>query len=167
MFEINLYKVLSYLLLPVAALFGILGVIYFFMAFVMPPIFFLVFVFANITIYYVYAFIFLQKVVIGKQTVAAKTKSILRFTGIASLIFFTMSIVSAATAFLQQSMDVQVIEALENLKKLNSQQLPYSTTQLMYFFKSVIIAFGIVSALFAIHILQSLNLSAKFKSSFA
>jgi hypothetical protein len=166
MLEINIYKVLTYILIPIAALFGLLSIIYFFMAFLMPAIFFIVFVFANITIYYIYAFIFLQKVIVAQKTISLKVKKVLRFTAIASLIFFTMSIVSAVSTATQSSIDFQVLQALENFKKINNQQLPLNNNQLLQIFKNAVIGFGIVSALFAVHILQSLNLSAKFKNSF-
>ena len=95
--QLTLYKILNFILLPFAALFGFLSVIMFFIALANPALLLLVFIIIGFTVYTIACSIFLFKGINNNQPCKPKLKDWIKVNGYVSVAMGVMMLMNTIT----------------------------------------------------------------------
>ncbi len=149
------YRILSFILLPVAAFIGIITIFMLIVALANPPILLVVFLFASVAIYVIASFIFLQKGIDQKQLCKHSLKDWIKVNAIVSTIFCLL--------FLLQSVallsDTKLLnEALQQAITQQQTMMVMPEATYLKILKGVLYFFLIFSSLLLVHIVLTFRI---------
>ena len=163
--NLKLYKVLTYILIPIALLFGFLDLIMLMISLANPSGLFGVFIIACFVIYTFASFNFLNQGVQGNLQMKKSIKDFLKVNAFVS-IFFSVILISQSAYILINNLD----ESIKTMSDMASQQPGYSEEAFNKLAKSVLngtCIFLIITGLICFfHILMTLRLVKKHEGLF-
>jgi hypothetical protein len=161
-----IYKIFSFLLIPVSLLFGLMGIIIFFMAISTNPAFLLMaFALICYTIYCITSLQFLIKVVMQKNTVRSSLKDWIKVNAYGTAFISVMFILSAFQSFSTNDIVLrqQLHQMLEAQPQLSAQ---ISIDALFAMFKGVSTFLLIVGIISLSHMFIEFKLMKHYANSF-
>ncbi len=163
MSTVNIYKILSFILLPIGALLGLICLIGLLVAIGNPSILLPLSLLICTVIYIISSFIFLQNGLIGGRKCSTSLKDWIKVNAYVSLFFASMSVVQFITlifhpTLLQQFID-QSMAMQKSLPPDAAALMPKLLKGVMYFF----LTFGVI---LMAHIALSLNFLKQYTSMF-
>ncbi|MBX9732972.1 MAG: hypothetical protein K2X37_02840 [Chitinophagaceae bacterium] len=161
-----IYKIFSFLLIPVSLLFGLMGIIIFFMAISTNPAFLLMaFALICYTIYCITSLQFLIKVVMQKNTVRSSLKDWIKVNAYGTAFISVMFIVSAFQSFSTSDITLrqQLSSMLEAQPELGKQ---ISIDILFNMFKGVSAFLLVIGLISLSHVFMSFKLIRQFSARF-
>ncbi len=161
--EIIVYKILSFLLLPVAAFFGLVCLLALVTALGNPSMLISVFLFACMVIYIIASFIFLTKGIDSNKRCKPVLRDLIRINAVITFIFFLL----AAISFISVKANPALLA--EGMKQwTNSTTLPpgVTTSDLQTAMASLLNFFIVLSVVLLIHILITFHLLRKYRLAF-
>ena len=155
--NITLYTILSYILFPFAALFGLISIVTIFLAFVNPGVLLPVFMMSAVVIYTICSFIFLQKGIKHAKPCKAGLKDWIKVNAYVAIGFSSVVFVQSVGILSHPS---QLKELLEQTMEMQKTTLPpqVSFVMLINIMKGTFLIMSIFSAILAIHIFISFRL---------
>ena len=150
MSTVNIYKILSFVLLPIGALLGLICLMGLLIAFGNPSILLPLSLLICTVIYIISSFIFLQKGLMKGTKCVHSLKDWIKVNAYVSLFFASMSVVQFFTLVFQPALLQQFIDQQKNIPPDAAALMPRILKTVMYFF----LAFGIF---LMAHISLSLN----------
>jgi hypothetical protein len=161
-----LYKILSFLMIPIALLFGLMGVIIFFMAISTNPAFLLMaFALICYVIYCITCLQFLVKVLIQETMVKASLRDWIKVNAYGTAFIAAIFMISAVQSFNTSDITLrqQLSQMLETQPQLGAQ---ISVDVLYTMFKSVSTFLFVVGAMSITHVIISFKLMKKYADKF-
>ncbi|MBR2647335.1 MAG: hypothetical protein IKD55_00700 [Sediminibacterium sp.] len=161
-----IYRIFSFLMIPVALIFGLMGIIIFFMAISTNPAFLLMaFVLICYTIYCFTSLQFLIKVIIRQNTVSSSLKDWIKVNAYGAAFISVMFILSALQSFSTSDITLrqQLSTMLEAQPQLGKQ---ISVDVLFRMFKGVSAFLLIVGSISLAHVFISFKLMRQYASKF-
>ena len=161
--ELIIYKILSFLLLPVAAFFGLVCLLALLSALGNPSMLISVFLFACMVIYIIASFIFLTKAIDSNKHCKPVLRDLIRINGTITFVFFLL----AAISFFSVKANPALLE--EGMKQWTaSTTLPQGVTvsDLQKAMASLLNFFIVLSIVLLIHIVITFRLLRKYRLAF-
>jgi len=103
------YRIISFILLPIAAFFGMMVFLLLFIAMANPALLLPLFVFAGVVVYIITSFIFLQKGIDQKKVCKHSLKDLIKVNAIVSIIFGVMALVQSVGILMSPGMQKEVV----------------------------------------------------------
>ncbi len=163
--KITTYKILTFILLPFAAHFGIsiLGILP--MAIANPGLLFVVFMMACFPVYVVCSMIFLVKGIMNNQTLKLSLKDWIRVNGYGTLIYSILVFIGTAIfMFAKNNFLMPLINQILSSAPFN--QSGYTAEGLLKTIKITAGVFGLLSVIIFIHLYLSFFLLKKYQQLF-
>ncbi len=157
------YRILTYVLLPVAAFIGIITIFMLMIALANPSILLVVFLFASVTIYVITSFIFLQKAIDQKQLCKHALKDWIKVNAFVSIVFCMLFLIQSVTLL----SDAKLLnEALQQAiaQQQNMMVLPQASYLKMV--KGILYLFLIFSSLLLVHIVVTFRFIKAYSQMF-
>jgi uncharacterized membrane protein YuzA (DUF378 family) len=161
---ITLYKILSYILLPIAALLGLFTFIFLFAALSSPAALLPVFTMAATVIYVFTSFSFLQKSIIQQRQVKAKLRDWIKVNAYVAMFVAISSLMQGVTFLANPAIMKEALEQANSMMKQMNQPVTYDLMDMMKGIIYFIIGFA---AVLLTHIVISFQLLKKYKDYFA
>ncbi len=162
---INLYKILTYILLPFAAIFGILTVFTFFIAIANPAMFLGVFMLAAVTIYVFCCLRFVRQGLSLHRPLTSKLKDWIKVNAYVASPFAIMNMLQSVTIIGKPSMLQEIVKQMTEM-----QQRAGFPTQPAGAYDAMLMGLLYVMLLFSIalfvHIILTFSLLKKYKDLF-
>ena len=161
--EIIIYKIVSFILLPVAAMMGIICLLSLLTALANPTMLISVFLNACMVIYIIASFIFLTKGIDGNKRCKPVLRDWIRINGIITFVFYLLATVVFIAVKFNPSLLSQGIQQMEV-----QGTLPPGITvpELTTYMNTFINIFLVLSILLLVHILITFRLLQRFKHVF-
>lgn len=161
----TLYKILSYILLPIAALLGFLGLIALIIAISQPALLLGVFMLVCVAIYTYTSFYFLQNGIIAQRKCKPSLKDWIKVNAYVAIAFGVLSVAQSISLLTNPVAIQQVIEQSAEMQTQMSgtsveSDLLLKTTQWL------LIVMGVIGLILIVHILLTFKYLKKFNSSF-
>ena len=160
---LKIYRVVSFLLLPFAALFGLIALFGLLVALANPPMLLPVFMLAGVVIYIICAFIFLQKAIENRQHCNPKLKDWVKVNAYVAIVF---SLLSLTQGFLVFSKPDLLKEALEQGVKMQPAGSPVTLAVMTKLMRGITIVMMVFSAMLLFHTNASFKLLRQYKAAF-
>ena len=157
------YKITSYILLPVAALFGLFTLMLLFVALANPPMLLPLFVVACVVIYIITSFKFLNKGIIRNQECKPGLKDWIKVNAYVSIVFATLMLIQTIAAVQQPELMSKALDETLAMQPSNQQ---LSKEMLMKMITGIMYIFSVVSVLLLIHIFSTLRLLKQYRHLF-
>lgn len=161
---ITLYKILSYILLPIAALLGLFTFMFLFVALGSPAALLPVFTMAATVIYVFTSFSFLQKAIVQQQAVKARLRDWIRVNAFVAMFVAISSLMQGVTLLANPAIMKEALEQANGMMKQMNQPVTYDLMAMMRGILYFIIAFA---AVLLTHIMISFQLIKKYREYFA
>lgn len=161
--ELIVYKILSFVLLPVAAFFGLICLLALVTALANPSMLISVFLFACMVIYIIASFIFLTRGIDSNKHCKPVLRDFIRINGVITFVFFLM----AAVSFISVKANPALLE--EGMKQWTaSTTLPQGITaaDLKAAMAGLLNFFIVLSVVLLVHILITFHLLRKYRLAF-
>ena len=158
-----LYKIISYIFLPIAALLGLMTLIMFFIALANPVALLPVFMFACVVIYIFCSFVFLQKGMIGGRICKASLREWIKANAYVAICFAVLFLIQSLSA-LSNPNAIQVL-----MQEVSTMQQNFPTASTDFFvgiFKGTLYFMLVFSSLLIVHILHTFKLLRIYNSMF-
>jgi|SRR4051812_45399718 hypothetical protein len=154
-----IYRLLTFILLPIAAILGFLDISLLLLALANPAALFPVFAIACIVIYIFTSFSFLVKGVLGGKECKHSLRDWIRVNAFVSIAFSALGIIEYITLVKNKTIAGEVIQ-----QAVNQQTIPQGMTagQLEQLLLKFLFIFFIFSIVLIFHILMSLRLLKQF-----
>lgn len=157
------YKVISYIFLPIAALFGLMTIVMLLIVLANPVTLLPVFMFACVVIYIFSSFIFLQKGMIGGRMCKASLREWIKVNAYVSIGFAVLSLTQSISGLFNSA----TIQAFMQDASTMQKKIPtLSTNFFINIFKGVLYFMLVFSTLLIVHILHTFKLLKVFSSMF-
>ncbi len=156
------YKITSYILLPVAALFGLFTLMLLLVAFANPPMLLPLFVVACVVIYVITSFKFLNRGIIKNNECKPGLKDWIKVNGYVAIVFATLMLIQTIAAIQQPDLMSKALDetmAMQPNQQISKGMLMKMVTGIMYFF-------GVISVLLLIHIFSTFRLLKQYNHLF-
>ncbi len=156
------YKIISYILLPVAALFGLFTLMLLFVAIANPPMLLPLFVVACVVIYVITSFKFLNRGIIRNNECKPGLKDWIKVNGYVAIVFATLMLIQTIAAVQQPDLMSKALDetmAMQPNQQISKGMLMKMVTGIMYFF-------GVISVLLLIHIFSTFRLLKQYNHLF-
>lgn len=164
--ELTIFKTLTYILIPVAVLFGLMDLFMFFMALANPAVLLIVFAIACFVIYIFTSLRFLLEGIIQEQPCKKSLKDWIKVNAYATLFIFIMFFMNSSATFF-----IDDITLRQTLSEMMEQQPELSGKISMDFFVKIFhIVSGImfvISGLVLIHVLINFKLLKRYQDRFS
>lgn len=161
----TLYKILTYILLPFAAIFSLLTVVTFFIAIANPPMFLGVFMLAAVTLYVFCSVRFMRLGMIRQRALKPKLKDWIKVNAYVALPFAVMNFMQSVTIIGKPLLLQEVVKQMTEM-----QQNAGFPTQPAGSYDTMLIGLLYVMLIFSlvllVHILMSFSLLKKYSSLF-
>ena len=157
--ELIVYKILSFLLLPVAAFFGLICLLGLLTAIDNPSMLVSVFLFACMVIYIIVSFIFLTKGIDSNKRCKPVLRDWIRINGIISFIFFLLVAISFIAIKAQPSL---LNEGMRQWTSTASLPPGITTADLQMAMASLVNFFVVLSIVLLIHVLITFHLMRRY-----
>ena len=161
----TLYKILTYLLLPFAAIFSLLTVVTFFIAIANPPMFLGVFMLAAVTLYVFCSVRFMRQGMVMQRALKPKLKDWIKVNAYVALPFAIMNFMQSVTIIgkplLLQEVIKQMTEMQQNAGFTTQPAGTYDTMLMGLLYVMLIFSLALI-----VHILWTFNLLKKYKDLF-
>lgn len=161
--QITLYRILSFILLPIAAVLGLLTVIMLFVALANPPLLLAVFLFASVVIYIITSFIFLQKGIEQKRLCNHSLKEWIKVNAIVSVVFCMLFLMQSVALLSDASL---LAEALKQAMAQQKDLMVLPSATYMKIMKGILYFFLIFSGLLLVHIIFTFKVLKAYGSMF-
>ena len=150
--KLTIYRIFSFLLLPIAILFTMTVLLFLRAAFANPAMLFPIFLIACIVIYSFTSLNFLIKGIDGKRTLAKSSKDWIKVNAIVSIVF-ALLMITQCIVFL---MHPEMIQDLVNQTKLNAgSDFKLSETDFENYFRITSYFFLAYASVLCIHVIMS------------
>jgi uncharacterized membrane protein YuzA (DUF378 family) len=160
---ITLYKILSYILLPIAALLGLFSLMFLMAALSSPAALLPVFTMVATVIYVFTSFSFLQKAIVQQQAVKARLRDWIRVNAFVALFVAISSLMQGVTLLANPAMMKEALEQANSMMKQMNQPVTYDLMAMMRGVLYFIIGFA---AVLLTHIFISFQFLKKYKEYF-
>ncbi len=150
----SLYKILSFLLLPIGLLFGMITLMGIFMAFSNTAMLLTVFMAAATTLYIFLGFIFSQKGIMQKQPLSKRFKDWLKANSFVALVFAGLGLLQTTTLLLKPEMKASLMEQFASMP----QTAAITEAQVESVMQTVIILMGLVFTMLLAHVILTFRL---------
>jgi len=157
------YKIISYILLPVAALFGVFTLLLLFVALANPPMLLPLFVVACVVIYIITSFKFLNKGIMQNKECKPGLRDWIKVNAYVSIVFATLMLIQ--TIAVVQNPEL-MSKALDDTLAMQPANQPFSKNMLMKMVTGIMYFFGVVSLLLLIHIFTTFRLLKQYNHLF-
>lgn len=157
--EVIVYKILSFLLLPVAVFFGLICLLGLVTALENPSMLVSVFLFACMVIYIITAFIFLTKGIDSNRRCKPVLRDWIRINGIITFIFFVLAAISFITIKAKPSFLYEGMKQWTNTATLPS---GVTATDLQTAMSSLINFFIVLSIVLIVHVSITFHLMRRY-----
>jgi len=161
---IPLYKILSYILLPIAALLGLFTLIFLFIALGSPAALLPVFTMAATVIYVFTSFSFLQKAIVKQMPVKARLRDWIRVNAFVAMFVAISSLMQGVTFLASPAIMKEALEQANTMMKQMNQPVTYDLMRMM---KGIIYFTIAFAAILLTHIVISFQLLKKYREYFA
>jgi len=162
---ITVYRILSYILLPIAILVGLFDLMFLMFALANPPMIIPAFLIACVVIYVICSFTFLIKGIDGRQRCKPSLKDWIRVNAFVCFIVIAFSIMSGVGMLSNPQLMQQSIDNAMAMQK-STEGLP-SHAQMMVFMKSFLYGLLVFAFILLLHILISFRLLQAYRTVFA
>ena len=160
---ITLYKVLTYLLLPVGAMLGIMGLLGLLMGLANPVALLPVFLVIATVLYIFSSFRFLTLVVDGRNQASSRLKDWVRVNALVAIVFAMSTLLQSISLSNNPALLNDVLEQTANMRQM-PMQLPKET--MMKAMKGTLYIMLTISVVLLVHIMMSLRLLQQYKEAF-
>ncbi|HSC54925.1 MAG TPA: hypothetical protein VLC98_14930 [Phnomibacter sp.] len=161
---LTLYKILSFILLPIAAILAAFTAIGLLMALANPAALLPLFMMACSVIYVFTSFSFLQKAIMGNRPVKAKLRDWIRVNAFVAIFVAVLNLTNGIILFTNTAMLKEAGEqAMATIKQMNT-PFPYDIIKTMKAVLLFMIAFG---AVMVTHILFTFRFIKKYRDYFS
>ena len=147
-----LYRIFSYILIVIAAFFGIASLFALLMALVNPALLLSVFVIIAVVIYSIASFVFLQKGISSNQPLQPRLKDWIKVNAYVAIVFVAMNIFQSVAVISNPSVLQEVMKQASGMQAFAS---PLSETLVLKIIKATIWFMLIYSVILGLHILQT------------
>ena len=166
MSPITIFKILTYLLIPVAILFGLMDIIMLFMALANPAILLIVFALACFVMYTFTSLRFLLEGIVNNQHCKSSLKDWIKVNAYVTLFLFIMFFMNSAATFF-----IDDITLRQTLSEMMDQQPELAgKISLDFFIKIFHVVSGImfvISSLIIIHVLMNFKFLKRYQDLFS
>jgi hypothetical protein len=158
--ELSIYRILSYILLPFAALFGLFALVMLLFAFANPAALLPVFLIVATVIYIIASFIFLIKGIGNAKTCKKKLKDLIKVNAYVAIVFAVMCLIQSIGLLSHPALLSKLIEdSMKSQKQMAANITPELMLQVM---KGLLYFFLFFSALLVTHLIITFQLLKKF-----
>jgi hypothetical protein len=161
---LTLYKIMSYILLPIAALLGLFTFMFLFVALGSPAALLPVFTMAATVIYVFTSFSFLQKAIVQQRPVKAKLRDWIRVNAFVAMFVAISSLMQGVTLLASPAV---MKEALDQANVMMKQMNQPVTPDLMQMMKGILIFIIAFASILLTHIVISFQLLKKYREYFS
>ena len=144
---LTVYRILSYLLLPVAALLGLATLAGLFIALGNVSALLSVFACGATTIYIIASFMFLQRVVEGRQTVKRSLRDWVRANAFVAVFFSVLLVLQSVIVLAKPELMRDAVQQMAQM-----QQLPMPPETIMKTMKGTVLAMQAIGIVLLVHI---------------
>lgn len=149
--ELTIFRILTFILLPISAFFGCMGLMLFFIALSNPTQLFPLFLIAAFVVYIFSSLRFLTRHIDRNQPAKASLRDWIRVNGFATILMAVMSLISAA--ILLTAGDDKIRETVTTALETQSTPSPMINEEAMIgVFKSAVWFMLVLSSLLLVHI---------------
>ncbi len=159
-----LYRIFSYVLIVIAAFFGIASLFALLMALVNPALLLSVFVIIAVVIYSIASFVFLQKGINSNQPLQPRLKDWIKVNAYVAIVFVGMNIFQSVAVINNPNL---LQEAMKQATGMQAFSSPLSETLVLKMIKAIIWFMLIYSVILGIHILQTFRYLKEYTHLFA
>jgi hypothetical protein len=159
-----LYRIFSYVLIVIAAFFGIASLFALLMALVNPALLLSVFVIIAVVIYSIASFVFLQKGINSNQPLQPRLKDWIKVNAYVAIVFVGMNIFQSVALINNPNL---LQEAMKQATGMQAFASPLSETLVLKMIKAIIWFMLIYSVILGIHILQTFRYLKEYAHLFA
>ncbi|MBS1578942.1 MAG: hypothetical protein JST29_04810 [Bacteroidetes bacterium] len=159
------YRIISYLLLVVAAFFSIICLLMLLMAFANIALFFPFIIFSSVIIYIITSFIFFIKVVENKKTCKQKLIKLIRISSFITIIFSLLFLVNGLFTLYNPSVINQFVHDFFAMQKNNPATKQISTETMITTLKGVMYFMILFATTLLVHIYETYKLIKQHNSS--
>jgi hypothetical protein len=159
-----LYRIFSYVLIVIAAFFGIASLFALLMALVNPALLLSVFVIIAVVIYSIASFVFLQKGINSNQPLQPRLKDWIKVNAYVAIVFVGMNIFQSVAVINNPNL---LQEAMKQATGMQAFASPLSETLVLKMIKAIIWFMLIYSVILGIHILQTFRYLKEYAHLFA
>ena len=149
---LSAYKIISYILLPIAGLFGFMCLFMIFMALANPAIILPVGIMLAVVVYVILSFIFLIKGILQLKKLNPSLKSWIRTTAYCSL-FLSVNILITGSAYLYKPLDMALL--MDQSLAMQKNMTPVSPELLSNFFKGTLYFMIFFATTLLIHVFET------------
>ncbi len=160
----TLYRIFSYILIIIAAFFGIASLFALLMAFVNPALLLSVFVIIAVVIYSIASFVFLQKGINSNQQLQPRLKDWIKANAYVAIVFVGMNIFQSVAVINNPTL---LQEAMKQATGMQAFASPLSETLVLKMIKVIIWFMLIYSVILGVHILQTFRYLKEYAHLFA
>ena len=161
--QLSVYRVLTFILLPIVAVIGLITVLMLLVAVANPPVFLVVFLFASVDIYVISSFIFLQKGIDQKKMCNHSLRDWIRVNAIVSIVFCVLFLIQSAALLGNPTLLNDAFkQALEQQKEL----LTAPEETYMKAMKGVLYFFLVFSGLLLVHVIFTFRMLKTYRHMF-
>jgi len=158
------YRIITFILLPIAAVFGLFTLIMLLAALANPAILLGVFLFASMVIYVIASFIFLQKGIDKNQLCNHSLKDWIRVNAFVSIVYCVLMLLNSVTLLGSPKLLNDTIHEMLSQQQ-NLMPLPEATY--IRIIKGVFYFLAIYSAILLVHIILTFRVLKAYKHMFA
>jgi|GEM_PF-217292 len=156
------YRILSFILLPIAALMGIVTLIALLAALVNPPLLLGVFLLSSVVIYVISSFIFLQKGIDNKQMCRHSLRDWIRVNAFVTIVFCALAFLNTATLLTNPKLFMEAVT--QGLARQNQALLPEAT--LIKVMKGVLYFLLAFAGILLVHIVLTFRILKTYRHMF-
>lgn len=162
---LTIYRILSYILLPIIALIGLVDVFIFFIALANPIMLLGVFILACVVIYSISAFIFLKKGIDQTKPVNPNLKDWIRVNAFVTLVFVFQGLIEAVMKILNP---VLLKQTVTDVYAMQQQMMPSGATEanMLGMMKTAVWVSVVLSVLLLTHVILTFRLLKLYKNIF-
>ena len=157
------YRIISYILLPIAALLGIFGLGMFVFALVNPVVFIPALTFSCVVVYIILSFIFFMKAVENNKKCKSSLRKWITSTGIISVLFAGTTLFNCISLFYSPDLISSGISQSMSMQK-NIAAVPMDL--MVKVFKGVLYFMVFFAATLIIHVYETFKLLKQYAQSF-
>lgn len=157
--ELIVYKIISFILLPVAAILGLVCFISLFTALANPAMLISVFLNACMVIYVITSFIFLTKGIDGNRRCKPSLRDWIRINAIITFIFYALATLAFTAIKFNQSL---LGEGIRQMETQGSMPPGVTVAELTTYLNSFVNIFLVLSVLLLVHILITFHLLHRY-----
>ena len=156
------FKILSFILLPIAILIGVLDTFAITMAISNPQMLLPVFILAAVVMYVLSSIRFHRNAVLGEKTFTKKTKDFIKVNGYVALGFSTLSLIQGVMVLVSKKAMAEVLDTYSKMSAANHINVA-SAQNIIYISLAISIA---VSLIIIAHITLSFKFLKQYENKF-